>query len=258
MSSDAILVCENLDKRYGAVQAVKDVSFSLQRGEILGLVGPNGAGKTTLVDLIGGEQRADSGFASIRGKQLTGPPSRRARVNGLARTFQHPQVALELTVRENILIGLAASSLGSVGDLVLAVVKGFVSPDNAAADEVVASVAASVGLPDTGRRCSELTLGQLRLVEVARALVAKPLVILLDEPFAGGDVHGVAGISEALQEIVKTGVSVILVDHNVDLVAALVHRIVLLNFGEVVFDGDARECLASPAMQEVYFGATHL
>jgi branched-chain amino acid transport system ATP-binding protein len=258
MSGDAILVCDSLDKRYGAVQAVKNVSFSLHRGEILGLVGPNGAGKTTLVDLIGGEQRPDAGFAAVGGRRLSGPPSRRARINGLARTFQHPQVALELTVRENILIGLAAASLGGVGNMVLSVVKGCLSPHNPAEDTVVGSVAASVGLPDIARRCSELTLGQLRLVEVARALVARPLVILLDEPFAGGDVHGVAGISKALQEIVKAGASVILVDHNVDLVAALVNRMVLLNFGEVVFDGDAKECLASPAMQEVYFGSTHL
>jgi branched-chain amino acid transport system ATP-binding protein len=161
-------------------------------------------------------------------------------------------------VRENILIGMAAASLGSVRDLVLSVIKGFVRPDTESEDKVVASVAASVGLPNIEQRCSELTLGQLRLVEVARALVAKPYLILLDEPFAGGDVHGVAGISKALREIVKTGASVILVDHNVDLVAALVNRIVLLNFGEVVFDGDAKECLASPAMQDVYFGATHV
>ena len=257
MSGEAILVCEGLDKRYGAVQAVRSVSFSLDAGEILGLVGPNGAGKTTLVDLIAGAQRPDSGSASIRGRRLSGPASRRARVNRLARTFQHPQVALELTVRENILIGLAAASLGSVGGLVLSVVRGFVRPDTAAEDEQIASLAASVGLPDITRRCSELTLGELRLVEVARALVAKPSVILLDEPFAGGDVKGVAGISRALQEIVQTGCGVILVDHNVDLVAALVNRIVLLNFGQVVFDGDARECLASPAMQEVYFGVAH-
>jgi branched-chain amino acid transport system ATP-binding protein len=257
MSGDAILLCEGLDKRYGAVQAVKNVTFSLHRGEILGLVGPNGAGKTTLVDLIAGAQRQDAGFAAIRGNRLSGPPSRRARINGLARTFQHPQVALELTVRENILIGMTAASLGSAGGLVLSVVKGCLSPDTAAEDRKIASVAASVGLPDITRRCSELTLGELRLVEVARALVANPSVILLDEPFAGGDVHGVAAVSRALQEIVKTGVSVILVDHNVDLVAALVNRIVLLNFGEILFDGDAKECLASPAMQEVYFGAAH-
>jgi branched-chain amino acid transport system ATP-binding protein len=257
MTDEAILVCDGLDKRYGLVQAVKGVSFSLHRGEILGLVGPNGAGKTTLVDLIAGAQRPDAGFAAIRGKRLSGPPSRRARINGLARTFQHPQVALELTVRENILIGIAAPSLGSLGGMVLSVVKGCLSPDTAAEDQKVAAVAASVGLPDITRRCSELTLGELRLVEVARALVANPSVILLDEPFAGGDVRGVAGVSRALQEIVKTGASVILVDHNVDLVAALVNRIVLLNFGEILFDGDAKECLASPAMQEVYFGAAH-
>ena len=254
MTADPILICEDLDKHYGPVHAVKRASFKLEAGEILGLVGPNGAGKTTLVDLICGEQRADSGAVVMSGKRLVGPPSRRARENGLARTFQHPQVALDLTVRENILIGHEARSLGTLQGLISSALRGLVLPDTAAADDTIRAVSASVGLPDVSRRCSELTLGELRLVEVARALIAKPTVILLDEPFAGGDVRGVAGITQALQEIIKTGCGVILVDHNVDLLAALVTRIVLLNFGEVVFDGDAKECLASVEMQEVYFG----
>jgi branched-chain amino acid transport system ATP-binding protein len=254
VTAEPVLLCQGLDKHYGAVHAVQQVSFRLDAGEILGLVGPNGAGKTTLVDLIGGEQGPDSGSAVLAGRRLAGPPSRRARVNGLTRTFQHPQVALEMTVRENVLIGYQARSLGTLGGLVWSALRGLVAPGTAEADQVIAEIASAVGLPDIGRRCSELTLGELRLVEVARALAARPKVILLDEPFAGGDIRGVAGISRALREIVQTGCGVILVDHNVDLVAALVNRIVLLNFGKIVFDGDVRECLASPEMQEVYFG----
>ncbi len=254
---EPILRCQALSKRYGGVQAVRSVSFDLAPGEVLGLVGPNGAGKTTLVDLVGGEQRPDSGAAMLRGRRLSGPPSRRARNNGLARTFQHPQVALDLTVRENILVGASAARLGSLPALVGALLGGFVRPDAASQDAEVDRLASEVGLPDTRRRCSQLSLGQLRLVEVARALALRPAVILLDEPFAGGDVAGVAGISAAIRHIADSGCGVILVDHNVDIVARLVDRIVLLNFGAVVFDGDPAECLASAEMQDVYFGAAH-
>jgi branched-chain amino acid transport system ATP-binding protein len=252
-----VLRCDGLSKRYGAVQAVRNVSFELRAGEVLGLVGPNGAGKTTLVDLVGGEQRPDSGVALLRGRRLAGPPSRRARRNGLARTFQHPQVALDLTVRENILVGATAARMGSVPDLVGALFSGFARPGTEHLDAEVARIAGEVGLPDVHRRCSQLTLGQLRLVEVARALALRPAVVLLDEPFAGGDAGGVAGVSAAIRHIAASGCGVILVDHNVDIVARLVDRIVLLNFGVAVFDGSPAECLASVEMQDVYFGAAH-
>ena len=101
----------------------------------------------------------------------------------------------------------------------------------------------------------ELTLDELRLLEVGRALLMKPALMLLDEPFAGSDARGVSGIRSAIAEILKSGCGVILVDHNVDIVASLAHRIVLLNLGAKVFDGSPRDCLASPEMQAVYFGS---
>ena len=249
-----VLDCRGVNKAYGAVQAVNDVSLSLNSGEVLGLVGPNGAGKTTLVDLIGGEQRPDSGSISAQGHPLSGPPSLRARRNGLARTFQHPQVALDLSVRENMLVGLVGRSLGSLGGMLRQLAAGLFGP--AAGDRLgeVDRVAAALGLRDIERPCRELTLGELRLVEVGRALLMKPALMLLDEPFAGSDAHGVAGIRAAIAEILRSGCGVILVDHNVDIVASLAHRIALLNLGSKVFDGDPRACLASPEMQAVYFG----
>lgn len=253
--SDPILHCREVSKTYGAVRAVDSVSLTVHAGEVLGLVGPNGAGKTTLVDLIGGEQRPDTGTIHAVGRPLTGPPSRRARFNGMARTFQHPQVALDMTVRENMIVGLAARSMGSLGGMLRQLLRGMVSASDPGLNLEVDRVAAALGLEAIDRYCMELTLGELRLLEVGRALLMKPALMLLDEPFAGSDARGVSGIRSAIAEILKSGCGVILVDHNVDIVASLAHRIVLLNLGAKVFDGSPRDCLASPEMQAVYFGS---
>jgi branched-chain amino acid transport system ATP-binding protein len=242
-----------LGKSYGGVRAVDDVSLRLSAGEVLGLIGPNGAGKTTLVDLLDGAQPADGGTLAIRGRRLTGPPSRRARA-GLARTFQHPHLALDLTVRENVLLGAAARGLAGARGLLGGLVAGAFRPSGSRYDGTLHRVAQALDLGDLGRRCGDLTLGEQRLVEVARALAQEPSVLLLDEPFAGADAAGVAAISAAVRAVREQGCGIILVDHNVDIVASLVDRIMLLRFGSVVFDGDPAECMASPEMQDVYFG----
>jgi branched-chain amino acid transport system ATP-binding protein len=116
---------------------VDSVSLTVQAGEVLGLVGSNGAGKTALVDLIGDEQRPDTGTIRAAGYSLTGPPSRRARFNGLLRTFQHPQVALDMTVRENMIVGLAAHSVGSPAGMLRQLIRGMASYSDPGLDLVV-------------------------------------------------------------------------------------------------------------------------
>jgi branched-chain amino acid transport system ATP-binding protein len=250
-----LLEGRGLVKRYGGVVAVDEADIVLSAGEILGLVGPNGAGKTTLVDLVSGAQSSDAGTLTLAGRSLGGTLSRRARA-GLSRTFQYPQLALDLTVRQNLALGRmarrAASPVGMVR-LALAGVVGTGARDREDAD-AVESIAREARVGDIDRRCGDLTLGEQRLAEVARALIQDPLVMLLDEPFAGADANGVAGISEAIRAVRDSGHGVILVDHNVDLVASLVDRIMLLDQGRVVFDGDPGECLRSEEMQRVYFG----
>jgi branched-chain amino acid transport system ATP-binding protein len=248
-----LLEASGLTKHYGGVTALADAALRLEAGEVLGLVGPNGAGKTTLVDLISGAQRADRGTLTLAGAPLRGTPARRARL-GLARTFQHPQLAHDLTVRQNIAVGHIGRQQGSLWGMVRGAIGGVVRVTDPAGDERVEALAAEVRLDRLHRRCGDLPLGEQRLTEVARALAHDPRVLLLDEPFAGADANGVAGVNEAVRTVTARGHGVVLVDHNVDLVASLVDRIMLLDQGRVVFDGDPQECLASPAMQQVYFG----
>lgn len=251
--AETLLVGSGLTKRYGGVTALQDVSFSLTAGEVLGLVGPNGAGKTTLVDLISGAQPATEGLLTLRGQRLAGPASRRAKA-GLARTFQYPQLALELTVAENLLLGRAARRHGTVWQMIAGSFSGAFRPYPPADLAAVAALAEELGIDRLDRPAGDLSLGEQRLVEVGRALGQDPLVLLLDEPFAGSDAAGVTGISEVVRTVQRRGHAVILVDHNVDLVAGLVDRIMLLDRGQSVFDGSPRECLDSPQMQQVYFG----
>jgi branched-chain amino acid transport system ATP-binding protein len=257
--TELLLTCRDVNKAYGGVQAVSEANLDVRAGEILGLVGPNGAGKTTLVDVITGQQRGDSGKIQIRDIDLVGSPSKRSRRAGLARTFQHPQLALDLTVRENILLGGVAAGMASPLRVIGQVFAGAARPSTPRVDTEIARLADELHITGLDRLCADLTLGEQRLVEVARALIRKPTVLLLDEPFAGGDVRGVAGMTQALERIVERGCGILVVDHNVDIVAALVHRIVLMDQGRIVFDGDPQACLRSPEMRQVYFGgeATH-
>jgi branched-chain amino acid transport system ATP-binding protein len=251
--AETLLVGSGLTKRYGGVTALQDVSFSLAAGEILGLVGPNGAGKTTLVDLISGAQPATEGSLALRGARLVGPAAKRAKA-GLARTFQYPQLALELSVADNLLLGRVARRHGTVWQMIAGSFSGAFRPRLASDTAAVAAIAEELGIDRLERPAGDLSLGEQRLVEVGRALGQDPRVLLLDEPFAGSDAAGVTGIVEVVRTVQRRGHAVILVDHNVDLVAGLVDRIMLLDRGRAVFDGSPRECLDSPQMQEVYFG----
>lgn len=253
MSGDVLLEGRGLSKAYGGLVAVDSVDIQVSAGEILGLVGPNGAGKTTLVDLITGIQSADSGELTLSGVRLSGPPSARAR-RGLARTFQHPHLALELTVEQNILVGAAARRFGAAWPLTRGILTDGLLSRRTELD-AARRIGRELGVPDLDETCANLSLGEQRLVEVARALAQSPTVMLLDEPFAGADAHSVGGIIEAIRSVQSRGHGVILVDHNVDLLTSLADRVMLLAQGRKVFEGGPRECLASPEMQRVYFGA---
>lgn len=241
-----------LSKRYGGLVALDDVAIRVRAGEILGLVGPNGAGKTTLVDLVTGAQAADGGRLSLTGRPLKGSAARRAKL-GLARTFQHPLLAPETTVLDAVASGLVARRMSNALTVTWQLLAACVRSPGADLEHA-ADLCAEFGVGGLGRACGELTLGEQRLVEVVRAIAQEPQVLLLDEPFAGADHAGVSGTIEAVRAVQERGHGVILVDHNVDLIAGLADRTMLLDQGRVRFDGTPQDCMASPEMREVYFG----
>ena len=241
-----------LTKRYGGVVALDGVDIEVQAGQILGLVGPNGAGKTTLVDLITGAQSATEGTVELLGRPLSGSAAHRGRA-GLARTFQHPLLAPDLTVAEVLVSGLVAKSMGSTWGMITALVRGSITSSGPMYGQA-AELAAELGIDGLDRLCGSLSLGEQRLLEVGRALAQDPLLMLLDEPFAGADVVGVAGVIEAIRMVSRRGHGVVLVDHNVDLIASLADDVLLLDRGSVVFRGTPAKCLASQQMRDVYFG----
>src|SRR6185295_7940708 len=219
--STPLLSGQGISKRYGGVIAVDGVVIEVSAGEILGLVGPNGAGKTTLVDVISGVQQMDTGTLTLLGRPLTGSSSRRARA-GLARTFQHPQLALSLTIAENLEVGRTARRFPGFFKMLGRSVTGVLDIEPAADLDAVERIADELGITGLDRRADRLTLGEQRLVEVGRALCQDPDVLLLDEPFAGSDADSLAGIADVIRALRDRGHGIILVDHNVDLVASLV------------------------------------
>jgi branched-chain amino acid transport system ATP-binding protein len=254
VNAPPVLSVDGISKHFGGVQALRDVSFSVGPGEIIGLLGANGAGKTTLVDILGGEQTADKGSVSLRGRPLKGLPHVRARL-GLARTFQHPKFAPDLTILENVAVGLAVEALSSRWRTLRTIASSIlIGHENYRAAAEAASE--SVGLYDIDRPASLLTFGEIRLLEVARALIQRPDVMLLDEPFPGLEDEGVAMVVSAVKQAVERGLTVVLVDHNLSIVTELVERVVLLVRGRVAFSGSAEECFASATFHEEYVGGT--
>jgi branched-chain amino acid transport system ATP-binding protein len=248
----ALLEVRGVTKSYGGVEVLRGVDLTVRPGEIHGLIGANGAGKSTLIDILCGQNRHDAGEITLRGKALAGSPGRRSR-SGLARTFQQPQVSSQLTVAENISLGLAGAELSGLPRILTRIARDILTPHRDTDARVVAA-ADAVGLDRLDRLVGSLSFGEMRLVEVARALIATPSLVLLDEPFPGVGDRGLQATLAALQRLRVAEQSVLLVDHNVDVVLGLVDRVSLLVKGVIAFVGTPAECQRSEVFRSVYLG----
>ncbi|PYE16928.1 ABC-type branched-subunit amino acid transport system ATPase component [Williamsia limnetica] len=240
-----VLELRNVSVRYGGVVAVDNVSFSVGKGTVVGLIGPNGAGKTTLIDAISGFA-PHSGDVVLNSKSIDKlVPHKRIRA-GLGRTFQAIELYDDLSVLENIKVGLTAASSAD----------GRVSEMN---DEArVDAVFALLGLdPVRDRPASELSQGQRQLVSIARALVGSPTALLLDEPAGGLDTSESRWLAEQLRAVRDSGVSILLVDHDMGFVLGLCDRIHVLNFGKVIVSGTPDEVRNDRSVAEAYLGNAH-
>jgi branched-chain amino acid transport system permease protein len=237
----AVLVeCRNVARYFGGVRALEDVSLTVREGEIVGLVGPNGSGKTTLVSILSGNLRPTRGSVHIAGNDLAKLPPHRVAHAGVARTYQIPRPFTSMTVRDNVAMAIMFGR--SPRSLVTA------RRDAAGPLDVVGLGHLADAFPD------KLNLHQRQLLEIARALAADPKVLLLDEALAGLNPAEIDNAVEVIRRVHRSGVSIVIVEHLLRVVNQLATRIVVLDRGTRLADGDPREVLADPAVIRAYLG----
>ena len=238
--TDAALEARGVTVRFGGKTALNDCNVTARPGGITGLIGPNGAGKTTLFNVVCGLQRPNSGRVLLGGRDVTRlPPHKRARL-GLARTFQRLELFTSLTVRDNVRVG---------GDIHHRWNRG--GADARTADEVLDLT----GLTDLAdREVSEIPTGQARVVELARALMTRPDVLLLDEPAAGQSEEETEAFGRLLRRLAGEGLTVVLVEHDMTLVMDVCEIIHVLDYGRMIAIGSPDEVRSDPAVVEAYLG----
>ena len=251
----AALQVDHLSIAFGGVVAVDDVSFEVREGEIFSIIGPNGAGKTTLFNIVSGLYRPRGGSVALHGTDVVGVPPYRLAQMGMARTFQNLQIFFRLSVLENVMIGRCRRERTSLlADL-------FYLPSvrrqNAATREEAMALLDRVGLArHADDIAGQLSYGSLKRLEIARALATEPQLLLLDEPAAGCNAVETDEIAEIVRGIVQGSVAIVLIEHDMKMVMRLSHRVLVLDQGRVLAQGQPQEVRENPRVIEAYLG-TH-
>jgi branched-chain amino acid transport system ATP-binding protein len=235
-----ILKAEHLTKSYGAVKVVDDLSVSLIQGEALGVVGPNGAGKTTMLNLLTGIIHAEAGTVVFDGVDISRRPPDRRCLAGIGRTYQIPKPFEGMTVFENVLVG------GTFGR----------GRSEKASYEICAGALQRASLlPKANELAGSLSLLERKRLELARALATEPKVLLLDEIAGGLTENEVHSLIDTIKQLRTEGISIIWIEHIVHALLAVVDRLMAIDFGRLIAEGDPRTVIDSPQVRDVYMGS---
>ncbi|MFF2486729.1 ABC transporter ATP-binding protein [Microbacterium sp. NPDC058062] len=249
----ARLAVRDVSLQFGGVKVLEDVTFTVEPGQIFGLVGPNGAGKTSLFNCVSGHYRPSAGSITIDDDEVLGSPPATLARHGLARTFQHPALQLRETVLENVLLGAHSRLPGGPAEWSLRLPR--TTRSEKALRQEALDLLEGHGLGWAARtRADELSHGLHKGVELCRALLMKPRLLLLDEPAAGLPHSEVEQLIETVRRVRDDDITVVIVEHNMGLISALTDRVVVLDHGRKLMEGSAADAQSDPRVVEAYLG----
>ncbi len=254
-AENALLAIDLVSKTFGGVQALADITFSLDAGTITGLIGPNGAGKTTLFNLITGVFPADAGQIHFDGRPIDRRPVHERVRRGIARTFQNVELFESMSVLENILVGQHTQT--HCGMLASMIRLPGVRREEKGAIEKAIDLLDFIGLREyTDRKSGDLAFGWQRLLELGRALASRPRLLLLDEPAAGLNIVETLQLGDLIKKIRGQGITILLVEHDMSLTMDVSDRIIVLDQGKKIADGTPRAIQENEAVMKAYLGET--
>ena len=249
----ALLAAEHIGKRFGGVVALNDVSLEVEQGEIIGMIGPNGSGKTTFINNLSGLYTPTTGRFLFQGRDITGIAAHAITSKGISRTFQNLRVFPNITVLENILIGLHSRIQVSLWEVYLRILK--TRKEEKAARKKAMEVLA---LADLASRCDDLArnlpYGKQRLLEICRAIVSDPMLLLLDEPCAGMNPVEMDDLAEFIGLLQKKGITVFVIEHNMRFIMSVAQRLIVLENGAKFKEGTPLEIQNDKEVQAIYLG----